>query len=228
MEIHNIKDVSDDILNTLDTLLTSDCQAGKYSLTYLKQIAKNTDILYVFENDIPIYVVLLDIFNTHKTVYIHDVCVATSKRGNTLFKKSLAFLKEHYSKEGFTTFTLDASDSMKEEGFDQKARIRIFHSAGFDIHPETSYFTNSDYKIIKTRVLLDTGDTVEIQKKEGSEYRVKDDKGKEYTILSKQIEKCFDAESNEISCPMYMSLSATGGKRTKKTRRKTKRNMSKT
>jgi len=43
MEIHNIKDVSDTILNSLDILGNKDCQPGKYSLIEIREMAKNTD-----------------------------------------------------------------------------------------------------------------------------------------------------------------------------------------
>ena len=215
MEIHNIKDIPDNILNKLDIVLNKDCQPGKYSLIKIREMAKNTDILYLFEKDTPVYFLLLDLFPKHKNIYIHDVCVNKLHRGKSLFKKSLPFLKKHYSKKGFNNFTLDASDS-KEEGLNQKIRIHIFHSAGFDINTETGYFTKTgDYKIINTIVLLDNNEIVEIQKQRGNKYYVENNKGAQYYIDINQIEKCFDAESNQISCPMIMNFS--GKKR--KTRR---------
>ena len=52
MEIKDIKDIPDSILNKFNTLMNKDCQPGKYSLVDIKEIAKNTDILYLFEKDI--------------------------------------------------------------------------------------------------------------------------------------------------------------------------------
>ena len=214
MEIHNIKDIPDTILNSLNVLADKDCQPGKYSLIEIRKMSKNTDVLYLLEKDKPIYFLLLDLFSKHKMIYIHDVCVNKLHRGKKLFKKSLTFLKSYYLKKGFTHFTLDASDSTKEEGLDQKARIHIFHSAGFDINTETGYFTASgDYKVIKTTVLLDDNQIGQIQKKEGDKYYVKD---KEHPIKISQIEKCLDSDLKQISCPMIMHFSASGGKKTRK------------
>ena len=217
MEIHNIKDVPDPILIRLNELMNTDCQPGKFSLIDIRdKYSKNTDVLFLFEKDTPVYFLLLDLFVKHKTVYIHDVCVNKLHRGKSLFRKSLTFLKDHYVKKGYATFTLDASDSTKEEGLNQKIRIHIFHKAGFDINTETGYFTETgDYTIIKTRVLLDTKEIVEIQKKEGKEgdtYIVRNDKGKTYSIKINQIEQCLDAESNQLSCPMIMELGTKGGR----------------
>jgi len=208
-------------------MINRDCQPGKYSLDKIRDMSKNTDVLYLFEKATPICVLLLDIFTNHKMIYIHDVCVAKLHRGKGLFKKSLDFLKKHYSKKGYTQFTLDASDSTKEKGLDQKARIHIFHSAGFDINTETGYFTNSgEYKVIKTMVLLDNNEIVEIQKKEGDNYYVKNDMGKKYSVDIGQIEKCLDAELNQISCPMIMHASSRKVKRAKrKMQRKTQKKM---
>ena len=225
MEIKSIKDIPDDILNSLDILVDNDCQSGKYSLIKIREMAKNTDVLYLLKNDKPIFFLLLDIFTKHKMIYIHDVCASKLHRGKGLFKKSLTFLTKYYLKKGYTHFTLDASDSTKEEGLNQKARIHIFHSAGFDVNTETGYFTNSDnYKVIKTIVLLDNNEIVEIQKKSGDKYYVKNDNKKEYVVNINQIEKCLDSELNQISCPMikYLSLIRSGRKK-KKTRKSIKK-----
>ena len=219
MKIQDIKEMPDDILNRLYELMNTDCQPGKFSLIDIRdKYSKNTDVLYLFEKDTPVYFLLLDLFVKHKTVYIHDVCVNKLHRGKSLFKKSLTFLKEYYLKKGYTNFTLDASDSVKEKGLNQKARIHIFHSAGFDINTETGYFTESgDYTIIKTRVLLDNKEIAEIQKKEGDKYIVKNNKGKEYSVNIHQIENCLDSDSNQISCPMIMDIGTKGGRRKRRT-----------
>lgn len=230
MKIKSIKDISDDILNSLDILVNKDCQPGKYSLIKIKEMSKNTDILYLVEKDKPIYFLLLDLYTKHKMVYIHDICISKLHRGKKLFKKSLKFLKQYYMKKGFTSFTLDASDSTKEEGFNQKARLHIFHSAGFDVNTETGYFTKSGkYKVIKTKLVLDNDETVEIQKKEGGQYHVKNKEGKEYVININQIEKCLDSELNQISCPMIMDLSLPDKKKNtqKKSKKKNIQNKSK-
>jgi hypothetical protein len=55
---------------------------------------------------------------------------------------------------------LDASDSTKEAGLDQKARLRIFSGAGFHINTETGYYTaDGGYEIVATTVLLSNGET---------------------------------------------------------------------
>jgi len=224
MEIHNIKDIPDEFLNKLDTLANKDCQPGTYTLVELREMAKNTDVLYLLEKDTPIFFLLLDIFDKHKMIYIHDVCVSKLHRGKSLFKKSLTFLKTHYMKKGYTHFTLDASDSTKEIGLNQKARLHIFHSAGFDVNTETGYFTHTgDYKVIKTMVLLDNKEIVEIQKRDGEKYYVKNDEEKTYVVNIKQIEQCLDSELNQISCPMIMYISAGGGQKKKGTQKKSRR-----
>lgn len=224
MEIHNIKDMPDAFLTKLDTLANKDCQPGKYGLAVLREMSKNTDVLYLLEKDTPIFFLLLDVFVKHKMIYIHDVCVGKLHRGKSLFKKSLTFLKEHYAKKGYTHFTLDASDSTKEEGLNQKARLHIFHSAGFDVNTETGYFTSTgDYKLIKTMLLLDNKEIVELQKRDGDKYYVQNDKGKEYIINIKQIEQCLDSDLNQISCPMIMYISAGGGKKKKGTLKKSRK-----
>ena len=223
MELRSIKDIPDDFLNSLDILANKDCQSGKYSLIEIRKMAKNTDILYLLEKDKPVFFLLLDLFAKHKMIYIHDVCVSKLHRGKSLFKKSLTFLKKYYLKKGYTHFTLDASDSTKEEGLNQKARIHIFNSAGFDLNTETGYFTESgNYKVIKTLVLLDNNEIAEIQKKEGSKYYVKTDI-KEYSVNISQIEKCLDSDLNQISCPMIMYLSTKRKKNN--TKKKSKKNI---
>ena len=219
--MYNIKDISDTILNKLDVMMNRDCQAGKFSLIDIRdKYSQNMDILYIIKSGEPVYFLLLDIFPKHKNVYIHDVCVNKLHRGKGIFKKSLAFLKGHYSKKGFTNFTLDASHSTKEEGLDQKARIHIFHSAGFDINPETGYFTESgEYEIIKTSILLDTGKRVEIQSMDGDKYIVKDKSGNVSSVSIDQIEKCYDSKSHQLSCPMIMSIRRSGGNKTRKRKR---------
>jgi hypothetical protein len=221
MEIKSIKDTPDHILNSLDILANKDCQPGKYSLIELRDFAKHTDVLYLFEKDKPIYFLLLDLFVKHKMIYIHDVCVSKLHRGKSLFKQSLNFLKTYYLKKGYTIFTLDASDSTKEEGLDQKARLHIFHSAGFDINTENGYFTAAgDYKVIKTKVLLENNEVVEIQGKKGDKYYVRNNNGNEYPVKINQIEKCLDSELNPMSCPMIIYAALSGSGRTKNRTRK--------
>ena len=223
-----IKSVPDDILDILNTMMNSDCQPGKFSLIELRNTySKNTDILYLIEGGNPIYFLLMDVFPTHKSVYIHDVCAGTRSRGKGIFKRSLAYLKDHYAKLGFLYLTLDASDSVAEPGLDQKVRIRIFGGAGFHINTETAYFKGNDWITMKTKVLLDDGTTVEIQTRTADGYVVAtastNASAGTRVIGINQIEKCFDAESNQISCPMIMALSKNGGRRKAYSKRRTLR-----
>jgi hypothetical protein len=222
-----IKSVPDDILDILNTMMNSDCQPGKFSLIEIRDTySKNTDILYLIENGAPVYFLLMDVFPTHKSVYIHDVCAGTRSRGKGIFKRSLAYLKDHYANLGFLYLTLDASDSVQEAGLDQKARIRIFSGAGFHINTETGYFnTSGDWITMNTTVLLDDGTTVEIQGRTTDGYVVPGlDPEQKRIVGINQIEKCFNAESNPISCPMIMHLPKVGGSRKRQTlkRRKSK------
>ena len=223
-DIKDIKDMSDALLEKLTAVMNRDCQPGKYSLVDIRdKYAKNTDVLYIIENGEPVYFLLLDRFPKHKSVYIHDVCVSMGARGRGLFKASLGFLKAYYAARGFTNFTLDASDSTKEAGLDQKARLRIFGSAGFDINTETGYFTaDGGYEIMKTRVQLDDGSVVSILGRADADYVVMDDTGKQYTVGIKRVEKCYDGAANQISCPMIMRIPVVGGTRSRG-RRKTRK-----
>ena len=181
------------------------------------------DVFYIFENGEPVYFLLLDRFPKHKSVYIHDVCASMRARGRGLFKASLVFLKAYYAKLGFRHFTLDASDSVKEAGLDQKARLRIFSRAGFDINTETGYYTaDGAYEIVPTTVLLSNGETGTILSRAGDDYRVASEK-KEYTVSINQIEKCFDGEANQISCPMIMMIPTGGGRSRSKSRNRSRR-----
>jgi hypothetical protein len=231
MEIYNIKTVPDAILEKLTTLMNRDCQPGKFSLVEIRdKYSKNTDVLYIIEKGEPVYFLLLDRFPKHKSVYIHDVCVSKTARGQGLFKRSLGFLKTYYTERGFTHFTLDASDSTKEAGLDQKARLRIFSGAGFHINTETGYYTaDGGYEIVATTVLLSNGETATILGRVGDDYRVASGSAsasgsgekKQYTVSINQIEKCFDGADNQISCPMIMMLpTAAGGKSRSKRRSK--------
>jgi hypothetical protein len=229
MEIYNIKRVPDAILEKLTTLMNRDCQPGKFSLVEIRdKYSKNTDVLYIIENGEPVYFLLLDHFPKHKSVYIHDVCVSKTARGQGLFKRSLGFLKTYYTERGFTHFTLDASDSTKEAGLDQKARLRIFSCAGFHINTETGYYTaDGGYEIVATTVLLSNGETATILGRVGDEYRVASASASgeknQYTVSINQIEKCFDGADNQISCPMIMMLpTAAGGKSKSRRRNKSK------
>ena len=227
-DIKDIKDMSDALLEKLTAVLNRDCQPGKYSLIEIRdKYAKNTDMLYIIENGEPVYFLLLDRFPKHKSVYIHDVCVSMGARGRGLFKASLGFLKTYYATRGFTNFTLDASDSTKEVGLDQKARLHIFGSAGFHINTETGYFTeDGNYEIMKTRVQLDDGSVVTMLGRSGADYVVVDDDGgKHYTVGIKRVEKCYDGAANQISCPMIMRIPVVGkgkGRGRRKTRKQIK------
>ena len=216
--IKNIKDVSDTILDTLNNMMNRNCQAGKFSLHDIRdKYSTNTDILYLLENDVPVYFLLLDIFAKHKTVYVHDVCINKSNRGKGLFKKSVASIAKHYSKKGFTSLTLDASDSTKEEGLNQKARIHIFHSAGFNINLETGYFKeDGNYEIIETVVSLDNGQIVKLKTHIGKSYKATDKNGHTITVDISQIANCFDGDSNQLSCPMIMHIGKNGGRKTRR------------
>ena len=219
--IKNIKDVPDTILETLNNMMNRNCQAGKFSLRNIRdKYSTNTDILYLLENDVPVYFLLLDIFAKHKTVYIHDVCVNKSNRGKGLFKKSVAVISKYYSKKGFTSLTLDASDSTKEEGLNQKARINIFHSAGFNINLETGYFKgDGNYEIIETTVSLDDGQIVTLKTVSGKSYKATDKNGNLITIDISQIETCYDGDANQISCPMIINIVKNGGRKTRRNKR---------
>jgi hypothetical protein len=222
MEIYNIKDIKeipDIILQKLSDVGDRDCQPGKFSLIEIRdKYSKNTDILYVIEKEEPVYFLLLDRFPKHKSVYIHDVCVSMQARGRRLFKRSLGFLKTYYAKQGFTHFTLDASDSTKEAGLDQKARLRIFSGAGFDINTETGYYTaDGAYEIVPTTVLLSNGETGTVLGRAGDDYSVTYE-GKQHTVPINQIEKCYDGAANQISCPMIMMLPSTGGRSRRRSR----------
>jgi hypothetical protein len=221
MELRSIKDTPDDILDVLTGMMNRDCQPGKYSLKELRDTySKNTDILYIVKMNVPIYFLLLDVFPIQKMVYLHDICLNKLHRGKGIFKKSIAYLKKYYSKKGMLTFTLDASDSTKEEGLDQKARLHIFHSVGFYVNPETGLFKKSgEYDVIKTHVRLDTGKRVIIQNKKGDTYTVKDIKGNESTTTIDEIENCYDSKSKQIACPMIMEL-GNPARKTRKTRKR--------
>jgi len=218
MEIHNIKDVSDKILDDLTTVMNRDCQVGKFTLKEIRdKYSKHTDICYLFVKDVPVYFLLLDIFPKQKIIYIHDVCKSKAQDVKGIFKSSLAFLTSHYSKKGFKKFTLDASDSTKESGLNQKARIQIFSKAGFVISPETGLFNESgDYKTINTIVSLTSGEKVTIQsinKVSPETYNVKTNTNAIKQISQSEIVNCYDDNSNQISCPMMMIIPKNAGKR---------------
>ena len=218
MEIHNLKDVSDTILDELTTVINRDCQVGKFTLKEIRdKYSKNTDICYLFDKNTPIYFLLLDVFPKHKTIYIHDVCKSKLQEVKGIFKSSIAFLTSHYSKKGFKTFTLDASDSTKESGLNQKARISIFSKAGFVINPETGLFNESgDYNIFKTVVSLTSGEKVTIQSKSKTTpnaYTVKTNANTTKQINQNEIVYCYDEKMNKISCPMMMDIVKNAGKR---------------
>jgi hypothetical protein len=114
---------------------------------------------------------------------------------------------------------LDASDSTKEAGLDQKARLRIFSGAGFDINTETGYYTaEGAYEIVPTTVLLSNGETGTVLGRAGDDYSVTYE-GKQHTVPINQIEKCYDGAANQISCPMIMMLPSTGGRSRRRSRR---------
>lgn len=207
--IKDIKVVSDTDLIELTKLMNKDCQPGKYSLIELRDtFAKTMDILYIKDDDKFIHFMLLDIFPKHKSVYIHDVCVAKSHRGQGIFKSALAFLKTHYKKKGIETFRLDASDSTKEKGLDQKARIAIFTKAGFHINPKTDVWNDKgEFDIVATKVKLESGNTVEIIKPEkDNQYTVKNTDGTTSIVAGTDIKRCYGLDGKYISCPMILNL----------------------
>ena len=75
--------------------------------------------------------------------------------------------------------------------------------------------------MIKTKVVLDTKEIVEIQKKEGDAYLVKNKKGEESSVTIDQIEKCLDSELHPISCPMILHISSKKGTLRKTQKRRT-------
>ena len=212
-EIQPIQDMDDIILKELSSILDKNCQPGKYSLIELRDLFKaKTDILYGKDNDKLINVILIDVFPKHKSVYLHDVCVAKSHRGQGMFNKALQFLIKHYKAKGIKTITLDASDSTKEKGLNQKARITIFSKSGFSINPKTDVWKeNGEFDIVPTTVELNTGELVEIQgEAKGESYTVKDKSQKEYTINIDQIERC-KALGSYVSCHMKMNIYINSG-----------------
>ena len=219
--IQDIKSVNDEILEELDDLMDKDCQGGKYSLAEVRdKFAKNMDILYIKDGETYIHILLIDIFPKHKTIYLHDVCVSTLYRGQGIFKKALQYLSKYYQKEGFLTITLDASDSTKEEGLDQKARIAIFTKAGFHINPKTDVWTETgEFSILDTKVLLESGETVEIKSFKDNKYSVKGSKGSS-TIDSSEIKRCYGLNDEYISCPMILNISSKNGGKKRKTRKR--------
>ena len=219
--LKDIKVVSDRDLIQLTKLMNKDCQPGKYSLMEVRdKFAKTMDILYIKDGDEFIHFMLLDIFPKHNSVYLHDVCVANSHRGQGIFKNALAFIKTHYKKKGIETLTLDASDSTKEEGLDQKARIAIFTKAGFHINPKTDVWNEKgEFDIVPTKVKLESGNTVEIIKPEkDNQYTVNNTDGTISTIATADIKQCYGLDGKFISCPMILNLRSKGGKR--KTRKR--------
>lgn len=207
--LKDIKVVSDTDLIELTKLMNKDCQAGKYSLMEVRdKFAKTMDILYIKDGDEFIHFMLLDIFPKHKMVYLHDVCVATSHRGQGIFKSALAYIKSQYKKKGIETFTLDASDSTREAGLDQKARIAIFTKAGFHINPKTDVWNEKgEFDMITTKVKLESGNTVEIMKPEkDNQYTVKNTDGTIGTIATTDIKRCYGLDGKYTSCPMILNL----------------------
>lgn len=74
MEIHNLKDVSDTILDEFTTVLNHDYQARKFTLKEIRdKYSNNTDICYLFDKNIPIYFLLLDVFPKQKMIYIYTM-----------------------------------------------------------------------------------------------------------------------------------------------------------
>jgi GNAT superfamily N-acetyltransferase len=209
MELHDITTVSDEILMKLTTVMNSDCQPGKYSLVEIRDkyvAAGGMDIFYMKDGAVHSQCMLLDIYPKHKSVYIHDVCVAKTHRGQGLFKKAVEFLAKHYAKRGFKKLTLDASDSTKEAGLDQKARVAIFSKAGFKVSPMTdTWDSKGEYKSVPTRVLLDSGSIGNANSPIG------------------EIKRCYGLDDEFISCPMSMDISKKSGGKKRKTRRTVKR-----
>ena len=218
--LEDIKLVSDTVLIELTKLMNKDCQAGKYTLMEVRdKFAKTMDILYIKDNNEYIHFMLLDIFPKHKSVYLHDVCVANLYRGQGIFKSALSFLKAHYKKKGIETFTLDASDSLKEKGLDQKARIAIFTKAGFHINPKTDVWNEKgEFDTIPTKIKLESGETAEIKsvlKNNNSlRYSVKIAETVS-TIDGSEIKRCYGLNDEYISCPMILNLGSKNGGRRK-------------
>ncbi len=219
--IQDIKSVSDEILKELTDLMNKDCQPGKYSLAEVRdKFAKNMDILYIKDDKTYIHFILIDIFSKHKTVYLHDVCVSMLYRGQGIFKKALQYLSRYYEKKGFHTVTLDASDSTKEEGLDQKARIAIFAKAGFHINPKTDAWSeNGDFNVLDTKVLLDSGKVVEIKSfLKDNKYSVKGSGLS--TIDASEIKRCYGLNDEYVSCPMILNIGSRNGGNKRKTKKR--------
>lgn len=224
--IQDIKSVSDEILKELTDLMNKDCQPGKYSLAEIRdKFAKNMDILYIKDGKTYIHFMLIDIFAKHKSIYLHDVCVSMLHRGKGIFKMSLSYLIPYYSKKGITKITLDASDSTKEEGLDQKARIAIFTKAGFHINPKTDAWSeNGEFNILDTKVLLDSGEIVEIKDiLKDNKYSVKKTNGDLQSINSSEIKRCYGLNNDYVSCPMIMNISSRKGGNKRKTQRRNRK-----
>lgn len=222
--IQDIKSVSDEILKELTDLMNKDCQPGKFTLSEVRdKFAKTMDILYIQDGKSYIHFMLIDVFNKHKTVYLHDVCVSTHYRGQGIFKKSLLYLSKYYQKKGFHTITLDASDSTKEAGLDQKARIAIFARAGFTINPKTEVWDEKgEFNILDTKVLLDSGESVTIlNKRKDGKYSVRPTDSKETvsTIDISDIKKCYGLNDEYVSCPMIQTIPSNSGGKKRKTRK---------
>jgi len=220
--IHDITTVSDEILKELTILMNRDCQPGKFTLAELRdRVAKPMDIVYIQDGKTYIHFMLIDVFPKHKTIYLHDVCVSTEYRGQGIFKKALHYISKHYQKKGFHTITLDASDSTKEAGLDQKARIAIFAKAGFRINPKTEAWNEKgEFTILDTKVLLDSGKVVTILKNiKDTSYSVKYSNGIVSIIDIGEITRCYGLNDDYVSCPMIQTILAKNGGKKRKTRK---------
>jgi len=204
--ITNINDIQDDILEKLDKN-QSDCwKIIKNKNSSFLRKKYNYDVMYIIEKNKIIFSTFINVYKKHNYIYLNSVCTSKDHRGKGLFKNALKFMIDHYKKLGFSSIKLNA-DNEKKSGLNQKKRIEIFHSAGFEIDPEFEQWDNNNNYIIKpTIALLDNHEIVEfINEYNVKTYGIKDNK---YNITFDQVDKCYKKYDKliEYGCPMILRL----------------------
>jgi hypothetical protein len=202
--IINLNSLEQDLLEELDTIVKV-VFPNSMTLSQIKQEYTTVpfSVFFVKNEGQIIYCSL--ILSSHPTLYIYYICVPKKFRSSGVFKRALRYLKHMYSKNGFTSFALDASEE-SDPNMNQQKRLVIFSSLGFRLSKlkNKSPFKKHDDPKTYVVTLFGKGQLLEQQ---GDRY-VALINGEKKALNLKQIKGCVSdmMSENPDICPMIMKL----------------------
>ena len=205
--IKNLNMLEQDVLEELDTIVKV---IFPNSMTLLQIKQEYTSVpfsVFFVKNDGQVIYCSL-ILSSHPTLYMYYICVPEKFRSSGVFKKAFRYLKHMYTKNGFTSFALDASEE-SDPNMNQQKRLLIFSSMGFRLSKLKNKSPFKKHDDPKTYIVTSFGKG-ELLDRQGDQYLALIN-GEKKTLNLKQIKGCVSdmMSENPDICPMVMKLNKT-------------------